>query len=137
MDTTRKEQLEQFIQVLGLGEFHNFLILDQALTEDDQVVALTRMIRAYEQGLAALRDGLRRAGIREQEIRADFDARGYFDATASILRCFSKRRRKLRQCAGGAVKLRLSPAQDQLASPPLKCTLVTLWPAVVNCRLNV
>ena len=32
MDTTRKEQLEQFIQVLGLGEFHNFLILDQALT---------------------------------------------------------------------------------------------------------
>lgn len=49
--------------------------LDQALTEDDQVVALTRMIRAYEQGLSALRDGLRRAGIREQEIRADFDAR--------------------------------------------------------------
>ena len=49
--------------------------MDQALTEDDQVVALTRMIRAYEQGLAALRDGLRRAGIREQEIRADFDAR--------------------------------------------------------------
>lgn len=41
--------------------------MDQALTEDDQVVALTRMIRAYEQGLAALRDGLRR-GIREQEI---------------------------------------------------------------------
>ncbi len=38
--------------------------LDQALTEDDQVVALTRMIRAYEQGLSALRDGLRRAGIR-------------------------------------------------------------------------
>ncbi|HRM74175.1 MAG TPA: peptidase M23, partial [Paracoccus sp. (in: a-proteobacteria)] len=49
--------------------------LDQALTEDDQVVALTRMIRAYEQGLSALRDGLRRAGIREQEIRADFDTR--------------------------------------------------------------
>ena len=49
--------------------------LDQALTEDDQVVALTGMIRAYEQGLSALRDGLRRAGIREQEIRADFDAR--------------------------------------------------------------
>ncbi len=49
--------------------------LDEALTEDDQVVALTRMIRAYEQGLAALRDGLRRAGVREQEIRADFDAR--------------------------------------------------------------
>ncbi|UFM66192.1 peptidase M23 [Paracoccus sp. MA] len=49
--------------------------LDDALTEDDQVVALTRMIRAYEQGMAALRDGLRRAGIREQEIRTEFDAR--------------------------------------------------------------
>lgn len=47
--------------------------LDQALTEDDQVASLTRMIRAYEQGLAALRDGLRRAGLREQQIRADFD----------------------------------------------------------------
>lgn len=49
--------------------------LDQALTEDDQVASLTRMIRAYEQGLSALRDGLRRAGVREQEIRAEFDAR--------------------------------------------------------------
>lgn len=49
--------------------------LDQALTEDDQVASLTRMIRAYEQGLSALRDGLRRAGVREQEIRTEFDAR--------------------------------------------------------------
>ena len=49
--------------------------LDQALTEEDQVASLTRMIRAYEQGLSALRDGLRRAGVREQEIRAEFDAR--------------------------------------------------------------
>lgn len=49
--------------------------LDQALTEDDQVASLTRMIRAYEQGLSALRDGLRRAGVREQEIRSEFDAR--------------------------------------------------------------
>ncbi|RDD72843.1 murein hydrolase activator EnvC family protein [Paracoccus versutus] len=49
--------------------------LDEALTEDDQVASLTRMIRAYEQGMAALREGLRRAGIREQEIRAEFDAR--------------------------------------------------------------
>ena len=49
--------------------------LDQALTKDDQVRSLTEMIRAYEQGLSALRDGLRRAGIREQEIRAEFDAR--------------------------------------------------------------
>lgn len=49
--------------------------LDQALTQEDQVASLTRMIRAYEQGQAALREGLRRAGIREQQIRAEFDAR--------------------------------------------------------------
>lgn len=49
--------------------------LDEALTEDDQVASLTRMIRAYEQGLSALRSGLRRAGVREQEIRTEFDAR--------------------------------------------------------------
>ena len=49
--------------------------MDQALTKDDQVVALTEIIRAYEIGLAALRDGLRRAGLREAEIRAQFDAR--------------------------------------------------------------
>lgn len=49
--------------------------IDTALTADDQVVALTRMIRAYEQGLGALRDGLRRASIREAEIRQGFDAR--------------------------------------------------------------
>ncbi|MBV0890268.1 peptidoglycan DD-metalloendopeptidase family protein [Paracoccus sp. Z118] len=49
--------------------------MDQALTKDDQVVALTEIIRAYEIGLAALRDGLRRAGLREAEIREQFDAR--------------------------------------------------------------
>lgn len=50
-------------------------MLGQALSAEDQVVALTRMIRAYEQGLSALRDGLRRAGIREQEIRGEWEAR--------------------------------------------------------------
>ncbi len=50
-------------------------MLDEALNADDQVVALTRMIRAYEQGLSALRDGLRRAGIREQEIRGEWESR--------------------------------------------------------------
>ncbi|WP_299361940.1 peptidase M23 [uncultured Paracoccus sp.] len=49
--------------------------MDQALTATDQVVALTGIIRAYETGLAALRDGLRRASLREAEIRARFDAR--------------------------------------------------------------
>ncbi|AGT07499.1 murein hydrolase activator EnvC family protein [Paracoccus aminophilus] len=49
--------------------------LDKALTANDQVVALTEMIRAYEKGLGALRSGLRRAGMREQQITADFEAR--------------------------------------------------------------
>lgn len=49
--------------------------LDSALSKEDQVASLTQMIRAYEQGLSALRDGLRRAGIREQQIRAEFEAR--------------------------------------------------------------
>lgn len=49
--------------------------LDEALSKEDQVASLTRMIRAYEQGMAALRDGLRRAGIREQQIRAEFEER--------------------------------------------------------------
>ncbi|RVV98182.1 peptidase M23 [Mesobaculum littorinae] len=40
----------------------------------DRVAALTRTVRAYEDGLAALRDGMRRAGRREQAIRARFDA---------------------------------------------------------------
>ena len=49
--------------------------LADAVSADDQVTALTEVIRGYEQGLAALREGLRRAGVREQEIRAEFDAR--------------------------------------------------------------
>ncbi|WP_312529551.1 peptidoglycan DD-metalloendopeptidase family protein [Paracoccus sp. (in: a-proteobacteria)] len=49
--------------------------LDAALSANDQVVALTEMIRAYEKGLSALRSGLRRAGVREQQIVAEFDAR--------------------------------------------------------------
>lgn len=48
---------------------------DAALGADDQVVALTGMIRAYEDGLASLREGLRRAAAREAEIRAGFDER--------------------------------------------------------------
>ncbi|MRX49298.1 peptidoglycan DD-metalloendopeptidase family protein [Paracoccus sp. S-4012] len=49
--------------------------LEQALSADDQVVALTGLIRAYEEAQAALRDGLRRASARESEIRAAFNAR--------------------------------------------------------------
>lgn len=49
--------------------------LEDALTKDDQVAALTDMISAYEGGLASLRAGLRQAGIREQEIRARWESR--------------------------------------------------------------
>ncbi|SIS64019.1 murein hydrolase activator EnvC family protein [Phaeovulum vinaykumarii] len=49
--------------------------LDRARSAADRVAALTRTIHAYEQGLAALRDGLRRAAIREAEIAARLDTR--------------------------------------------------------------
>lgn len=39
----------------------------------DRVSALTKTIRAYEDGLAAMRIELRRAALREAEIRAEFD----------------------------------------------------------------
>ncbi|MDQ1900370.1 peptidoglycan DD-metalloendopeptidase family protein [Paracoccus sp. WLY502] len=48
--------------------------LADAVSADDQVVALTEVIRGYEQGLAALRDGLRQASAREAELRARFEA---------------------------------------------------------------
>ncbi|MFD1796510.1 peptidoglycan DD-metalloendopeptidase family protein [Paracoccus aurantiacus] len=49
--------------------------LEAALSKDDQVTALTDMIHAYETGLTALRVGLRQAGIREQEVRSEWEAR--------------------------------------------------------------
>ena len=48
--------------------------LEEALSKDDQVTALTDMIHAYETGLASLRAGLRQAGIREQDIRTEWEA---------------------------------------------------------------
>lgn len=41
----------------------------------DRIAALTATIRAYETGLAALRDALRGAAVREAEIAASFEAR--------------------------------------------------------------
>lgn len=41
---------------------------------DDQIAALTATVRAYEQGLAALREGLRRAAIRHSALKAELDA---------------------------------------------------------------
>ncbi|MDO5703606.1 MAG: peptidoglycan DD-metalloendopeptidase family protein [Paracoccus sp. (in: a-proteobacteria)] len=48
--------------------------LDAALAADDQVTALTEVIHGYEQGLAALRAGLREAAQRESDLRARFEA---------------------------------------------------------------
>jgi len=49
--------------------------LDAAQTKADRIAALTATITAYEKGLGALRDGLRRAAVREHEIRAGFEAK--------------------------------------------------------------
>ncbi|WP_235829865.1 murein hydrolase activator EnvC family protein [Frigidibacter oleivorans] len=49
--------------------------LQRAGSGREQAVALSRTIRAYEAGLADLRDGLRRAALREAEIAADLEAR--------------------------------------------------------------
>ncbi len=40
----------------------------------DRIAALTRTIRAYEEGLQAMREGLRRAAIREAAIRMKFES---------------------------------------------------------------
>lgn len=48
--------------------------LTEALNADDQVTALGEVIRGYEQGLAALRAGLRQAAAREASLRESFDA---------------------------------------------------------------
>ncbi len=40
----------------------------------DRVAALTQTIKAYEEGLRAMREGLRRAAIRERAIRLEFEA---------------------------------------------------------------
>lgn len=49
--------------------------LDAADTARDRVRALTDAVQAFETGLAAMRDGLRAASIRETELRRDLDAR--------------------------------------------------------------
>lgn len=55
-----------------LSEAHE--ALNAAEGARDRVAALTQTIRAYEDGLDALREGLRRAAIREAAIRAEFEA---------------------------------------------------------------
>lgn len=48
--------------------------LQEAEKASDRVKALTRTVQAYEAGLAAIREGLRRAAVREASIRGVFDA---------------------------------------------------------------
>ena len=45
--------------------------LSEAETSRDRVAALTATVRAYETGLAALRDGMRRAALRERAIETE------------------------------------------------------------------
>lgn len=54
---------------------HAAVALEEAEEAEDRVAALTQTVRAYEQGLAALREGLRQAAIREAALRAALEAR--------------------------------------------------------------
>ncbi len=49
--------------------------LSEAQRSSDRVAALTSTVRAYEEGLSALREGLRRVAIRERAIALDFEAK--------------------------------------------------------------
>ncbi|MEH6833397.1 MAG: peptidoglycan DD-metalloendopeptidase family protein [Falsihalocynthiibacter arcticus] len=51
------------------------LALDDAKSASDRVAALTEAVQAFEAGLEAMREGLRRATIREQAIALEFEAR--------------------------------------------------------------
>ncbi|MEM9581766.1 MAG: peptidoglycan DD-metalloendopeptidase family protein [Pseudomonadota bacterium] len=51
------------------------LQLEEAQRSSDRVAALTETVRAYEEGLSALREGLRRVAIRERAITLDFEAK--------------------------------------------------------------
>ncbi len=48
--------------------------MEAAQSSRDRVTSLTRTIQAYEQGLSALRDGLRQAKVREASLLLQFDA---------------------------------------------------------------
>lgn len=49
--------------------------LTEASQASDRVSALTDTVRAYEEGLSAIREGIRRAAIREAAIKQSFDAK--------------------------------------------------------------
>ena len=48
--------------------------MEKAQSSRDRVASLTKTIQAYEQGLSALRDGLRQAKVREASLLMQFDA---------------------------------------------------------------
>lgn len=48
--------------------------LQDAEKSGDRIAALTQTVQAYEEGLSALRDGLRRINLREAALQAAFDA---------------------------------------------------------------
>lgn len=75
--------------------------LAEAVSADDQVVALTEVIRGYELGLAALREGLRQASARETELRARFEAQ----------------RGQLSRVLGAMTALQQSPESTMLLHP--------------------
>ena len=50
-------------------------LLEAADARRDRVAALTETVQAYEAGLIAMRDGLRRAAIRQQTLEAELDAK--------------------------------------------------------------
>ena len=57
--------------------------LETADARSDRIAALTQTVQAYEDGLAALRDGLRRAAIRQRTLETDLEARS--DEVARLL----------------------------------------------------
>lgn len=78
-DTSRAEPAQNSAAAAAQQATHELqdaiTALAAAESARDRVAALSRTIVAYEEGLAALRDGLRRAAIRETTIRRKFDAR--------------------------------------------------------------
>lgn len=59
------------------------IMLQEAGTARDRVSALTETIKAYEDGLVAMREGLRRAAIRQQALEAELNAKR--DEVAKLL----------------------------------------------------
>jgi len=49
--------------------------LEQAVEAKDRIAALTRTIKAYESGLAALREALRQADLRDTQLTLQFEAK--------------------------------------------------------------